>query len=35
MKRKRYSVEQIIGVLKQAEMGMPVSDLIPQRPQKY
>ncbi len=30
MKRKRYSVEQIVAVLKQAEMGMPVADLIRQ-----
>ncbi len=30
MKRKRFSVEQIVAVLKQAEMGMPVSDLIRQ-----
>ena len=28
MKRKRFSVEQIVAVLKQAEMGPPVSDLI-------
>lgn len=28
MKRKRYSVEQIVAVLKQAEMGMPVADLV-------
>ncbi len=28
MKRKRFSVEQIVAVLKQAEMGMPVADLI-------
>ena len=28
MKRKRYSVEQIVAVLKQADMGMPVADLI-------
>jgi len=30
VKRKRFSVEQIVAVLKQAEMGMPVSDLIRQ-----
>ncbi len=30
MKRKRFSVEQIVAVLKQAEMGMPVGDLIRQ-----
>ena len=28
MKRKRFSVEQIVAVLKQAEMGAPVTDLI-------
>ena len=28
MKRKRFSVEQIVAVLKQAEMGPPVADLI-------
>ena len=28
MKRKRFSVEQIVVVLKQAEMGVPVADLI-------
>ena len=28
MKRKRFSVEQIVAVLKQAELGLPVSDLI-------
>lgn len=27
MKRKRFSVEQIVAVLKQAELGMPVGDL--------
>ena len=27
MKKKRYSVEQITGVLKQAEAGSPVGDL--------
>ncbi len=30
MKRKRFSVEQIVAVLKQAEAGMPVADLIRQ-----
>lgn len=30
MKRKRFSVEQIVVVLKQAEAGMPVADLIRQ-----
>lgn len=28
MKRKRFSVEHIVAVLKPAEMGTPVSDLI-------
>lgn len=28
MKRKRFSVEQIVAVLKQSELGMPVADLI-------
>lgn len=28
MKRKRFSVEQIVGVLKQAEVGVPVTELI-------
>ena len=30
MKRKRFSVEQIVAVLKQVEMGMAVADLIRQ-----
>lgn len=30
VKRKRFSVEQIVAVLKQAEMGMPVSELVRQ-----
>lgn len=30
MKRKRYSTEQIVAVLKQAELGMPVADVIRQ-----
>jgi putative transposase len=30
MKRKRYSEEQIIGILKQHEAGTPVKDLIRQ-----
>ena len=30
MKRKRFSVEQIVGVLKQAEVGVPVAELIRQ-----
>ncbi|KGS33110.1 transposase family protein [Burkholderia pseudomallei MSHR2138] len=28
MKRKRFSVEQIVAVLKQAEAAMPVAELI-------
>jgi len=28
MKKQRFSVEQIVSVLKQAELGMPVADLI-------
>ncbi len=30
MKRKRFSVEQIVTVLKQAEAGMPIADLVRQ-----
>jgi len=30
MKRKRFSVEQIVAVLKQANLGLPVADLIRQ-----
>jgi putative transposase len=30
VKKKRFSVEQIVAVLKQAELGMAVSDLIRQ-----
>jgi putative transposase len=30
MKRKRFSVEQIVAVLKQAELGMPVADILRQ-----
>jgi len=30
VKRKRFSVEQIVAVLKQAELGLPVADLIRQ-----
>jgi putative transposase len=30
VKKKRFSVEQIVAVLKQAEMGMPVADVIRQ-----
>jgi putative transposase len=28
VKKKRFSVEQIVAVLKQAELGMPVADVI-------
>jgi putative transposase len=28
MKRKRFSVEQIVSIVKQAEMGLPVAELI-------
>lgn len=28
MKRKRFSVGQIVAILKQSEMGMPVAELI-------
>jgi putative transposase len=30
MKRKRFSIEQIVAVLKQAELGMPVADILRQ-----
>jgi len=30
VKRKRFSVEQILGALKQAEVGVPVAELIRQ-----
>lgn len=30
MKKQRFSVEQIVAVLKQAELGLPVADLIRQ-----
>jgi putative transposase len=30
VKRKRFSVEQITGILKQAEIGTPVADLLRQ-----
>ena len=30
MRRERFSVEQIIAILKQAEVGVPVADLIRQ-----
>jgi len=30
MKKKRFSIERIVAVLKQAELGMPVADLIRQ-----
>ena len=28
MKKKRFSVEQIVGVLKQAEVGVPIAEVI-------
>ena len=28
MKKKRFSVEQIVSVLKQAELGVPVAEVI-------
>jgi putative transposase len=28
VKKKRFSVEQIVAVLKQADSGMPVADLV-------
>jgi putative transposase len=28
MKKKRFSVEQIVGVLKQAEVGVPIAEII-------
>jgi len=28
MKKKRFSLEQIVAVLKQVEMGLPFADLI-------
>lgn len=28
MKRKRFSTEQIVAVLKQAELGLPVANLL-------
>ncbi len=28
MRKKRFSVEQMIGVLKQAEVGVPVAEVI-------
>ena len=30
MKKKRFSVEQIVAVVKQAEVGVPVAELIRQ-----
>ena len=30
MRKKRFSVEQIVSVLKQAELGLPVADLVRQ-----
>jgi len=30
VKKKRFSVEQIVAILKQAELGIPIADLIRQ-----
>lgn len=30
MKKRRFSVEQIVGVLKQAEVGVPAGELVRQ-----
>jgi putative transposase len=30
VKKKRFSVEQIVAILKQAEMGIPIAELIRQ-----
>jgi len=30
MSKKRFSVEQVVAVLKQAELGVPVADLVRQ-----
>ena len=30
MKKKRFSVEQIVSILKQAELGIPIAELIRQ-----
>ena len=30
VKKKRFSVEQIVGVLKQAEVGVPIGELVRQ-----
>ena len=30
MKQKRFSVEQIVGVLQQAEVGVPIGELVRQ-----
>ena len=28
MRKKRFSVEQIVGILKQAEVGVPIGELV-------
>ena len=28
MRKKRFSVEQILGILKQAEVGVPIGELV-------
>ena len=30
MRKKRFSVEQIVGILKQAEVGVPIGQLVRQ-----
>ena len=30
MRKKRFSVEQIVGILKQAEVGVPIGELVRQ-----
>ena len=30
VKKKRFSVEQVVGVLKQAEVGVPIGELLRQ-----
>jgi hypothetical protein len=31
MKKKRFAAEQIVAILKQAELGIPIAELIHQR----
>ena len=30
MRKKRFSVEQMVGILKQAEVGVPIGELVRQ-----